>query len=333
MGISYITREDLVSALGDNSPQARGTASVDRAIESGSRAVDALCHRVFYPTTGVRTVQRMPGDRLFLDTNEVISLSALSMDGTALGVDAWTLSPTVGPPYTSIVFPNGPSLSYDGDLILTGVFGACDDQVSAGAAAEAMDAVETDLDVTDGSLIGVGDLLKIDSERFLVVGRTWLTTAQTVQTPLTASAANTTVAVTTGSAYHVGEFLLLDSEQMLITDIAGNNLVVKRAMNGTVLATHTGSTVFASRTLLVTRGVQGSTAATHLTAAPITKLQAPALVRALALAEAIDRVLQEAGGYARTVGAGDNARPASGGGLDPLRAQCYAAHGRKGRLR
>lgn len=334
MGISYITRRDLVSALSDNSPTSRGNAAVDRAIEAGSRAVDALCRRQFFPTIGTRVLQRdSAGENLWFDADEVLSLTSLTVDGALTAASTYRLSPNAGPPYTSLKFTSTRTFTRDNLISIAGVFGSCDDQVTAGLAAEAMDLTETDLDLYDGSLIGVGDLVKIDTERMQVTGRTWLASGQTLQTPMTASAANTTVAVTTGSAFHEGESLMLDAEQMLVTDVSGNNVIVKRAQGGTVLAIHTGSAISASRTLTVVRGAAGSTAATHLINAPMTKLQAPALVRSLALAEAIDTVLQEAAGYARVVGTGETARPASGGGLDPLRAQVYAAHGRKGRQR
>ena len=77
MGIAYATREDVVAALGDISPAARTTAGIDRAIDSGSRAVDALCHRRFYPYTGSRILDREShGNHLWLDADDIL------IDGT-----------------------------------------------------------------------------------------------------------------------------------------------------------------------------------------------------------------------------------------------------------
>jgi hypothetical protein len=160
-----------------------------------------------------------------------------------------------------------------------------------------------------------------------VTGRSWVTSAQTGS--LTASVGDRTLAVATGSAYNVGETLLIDAERLLIEDIAGNNLIVKRAQNGSVLAVHSTATVYVSRVLTVARGLLGTTAATHLISTAITALDAPGLVRQLTIAEAINLLLQESGGFSRDVGAGESATTAPGVGLDALRKQTRDALGRK----
>jgi hypothetical protein len=106
-----------------------------------------------------------------------------------------------------------------------------------------------------------------------------------------------------------------------------------------VLASHTGSTIYALRRLVVERGALGTTAATHLIAAPIVKHVVPGTIRLLAIAESLTTVQQEGAGYARIVGSGDknfnssNARLAAGVGLNDLREQVYATFGRKARTR
>lgn len=167
----------------------------------------------------------------------------------------------------------------------------------------------------------------------LVTGRSMLTTGQTLQTPLTASNANVTVAVTTGSAYSVDEVILLDSERMLIVDIAGNQLTVKRAWDGSVLAAHTGSTIFAPRTLTVTRGFLGTTPATHLSAAPIARHLVPALISGATIALALNQLLQEQAGYARTAGSGDHQRENTGRGVRAILKDASTTYGRKARIR
>lgn len=336
MGIAYTNRETVAAALAYNET-ARSADAIDRAIQSASRSIEGQMHRRFHPTIATRAFQRVPGRRLWLEDSEVISVTSLSIDGTAVtsNVSApndsgYTLSPNSGPPFTSIDFPNGPLLSTEGDLLLTGVFGYADNQIAAGSTATAVTTTtQTTVDVTDGSLTGVGDLLSLDTERVQVTGRAWTSTAQAAT--LTAQASAVTLTVILGSAWHVGEMLLIDAERILIVDIAGNNLIVKRAQGGSVLAAHTAATVYVSRTLTILRAQVGSTAATHLTALAITKLDPPAIVKELAVAEAINSLLQEASGYSRTIGSGDNVRNASGGGLDDLRATAYARVGRKAR--
>jgi len=167
----------------------------------------------------------------------------------------------------------------------------------------------------------------------IVTAKSMLTTGQTLQTPLTISNADVTVAVTNGSAYNIGEVILLDAERMLIVDIASNNLIVKRAWDGSVLASHAGSTIFAPRSLTVTRGALGTTAAAHSDTTAITKHKVPVLIKQLAIAEALTALQQEGSAYARVVGSGEAQREASGKGLADLRNLVYTRYGRKIRAR
>lgn len=345
MGIWYATREDVKSAL-DSQETARNDAQVDRLIEAASRSVDQLCHREFYPWTGTRVFD-WPNDqyarsyRLWLDKDELVSISALVSGGITITSPDYFLEPAnSGPPFNRLEIDLASSSSFDSgqthqrSISISGVYaGAADVTEAAGALAEALDSSETGVDVTNSAAVGVGSVILVDSERMVVTGKSLITTGQTLQTPLTASDAGTTVAVTTGTAYAVGEVITLDAEQMLIVDIAGNNLLVKRHWNGSVLAAHTGSTIYCPRTLLVTRGALGTTAAAHDTAAAVSKQVYPGLVRQLTIAEALTALQQEQSGYGRVVGSGDSQREASGKGLADLRCQVYDRHGRKVRMR
>lgn len=340
----YCTREDVMSAL-DIKFTARMTAQVDRAIDAASRSVEGLTHRRFYPEVATRYFD-YPGDqsarpwRLWLDANELASLTALTSGGVTIPLANVNLEPNWGPPYNRLEIKLSTSSAFGGgattqrDIAVTGIWAGCRlDTTPAGALAEDLDLTETGVDVTDSSTIGIGDLVYAGTELLQVTGKSMLTTGQTLQTPLAASKANDTVAVTTGSAYQAGEVLLLDSERMLVQDIAGNNLTVERAWDGTTLATHTGSTIYAPRTLTVVRGALGTTAATHSTSLALTRHVVPGPVRTLTAAEAINTLQQEQAGYVRTVGSGDNVRNASGAGLDDLRDAVYTRYGRKARVR
>jgi hypothetical protein len=126
-----------------------------------------------------------------------------------------------------------------------------------------------------------------------------------------------------------GETILIDAERMLIDDIAGNNLIVKRAWTGSTLATHANpSDVYVSRTLTVTRGALGTTAATHLTAAPILRWTPPPLISAWCEALAISRFQQATGAYAASTGSGESAEDAPGVGVGPIEADAMAAYAR-----
>lgn len=349
MGIRYATWEDVKSAL-DAKETARNNAQIDRALESGSRAVESLLHRRFYPEIATRHFswpnpqQRSRAWRLWLDADELISVSSLTAGGTTITSGQYFLEPAnAGPPYTHIELDLADGATFGGgsthqrNIAITGVFGYSATEDTAGALAEALDDNETGVDVNGAAAvaIGVGSIIKVDSERMIVTGRGWLTTGQTVQTSaLTALANNVTVNVTDGTAVTTGEVILIDSEKMLVVDIAGNALTVKRAWDGSILAAHnTGVTIYGSRTLTVTRGALGTTAASHSTSTAITKHIVPGLVRDLCIAEAIVRLQQEEAAYARTVGSGDNIRESSGRGLKDIRDAAYAAYGRKARMR
>lgn len=336
----YVTREATKTAL-DVAETARSNSRVDRAIETATTTVDGFLRRRFSPVVATRyfgwpsDAYRTPW-RLWLDADEIISLTSLTSGGVTIPQGAYFLEPiNDGPPYRSIeINLAGSSALTAGQthqraIIAAGLFGYRDDTRPAGTIVEDLDASETAVDVSTAAGIGVGDLLKVDSERMLVTERTMVTTGQTLQTPLAASASAVTVAVTTGSAYTADEVLLLDSERMLVTDVAGNNLTVKRAWDGSVLATHTGSTIYAPRTLTVVRGAAGTTAASHTNSTVLTAHVPPPLTRDLALAYALNQLLQEGAGYARVAGSGDNQRELTGRGIGAIEADAMERHGRQ----
>lgn len=346
MGIWYCTRESVKGAL-DSKLTARNDAQVDDAIEAASREVEGLLHRVFYPWTGTRHFD-WPTEggggrpwRLWLDADELVSVTSITAGGVP--VTSYFLEPAnSGPPYTHVEVDLSSSSAFAAGathqraIAIAGVWAGCRIVEAPDATlAEALDASETAVDVTATATIGVGSVLRVDSERMVVTGRNWLDSGQNLGgSGLSAQANDVTVPVTTGSAYTAGEVLLIDAERMLVVDVAGNNLAVKRAWDGSVLATHAnGADVYASRTLTVERGALGTTAATHDTAAAVVRWVPPALVGSLARAEAINTFQQEASAYGRTVGSGDNEREARGAGLKDIRDQAYTRHGRKARIR
>lgn len=351
MGITracYVTREE-VAAAADVAASAYAYTGIDRALETSADDVEGLCHRRFWPWAGTRYFDwpdwgdTGAGWRLWLDDNDLISVTALVSGGTAIAASGYLLRRSDGkdePPYTHIEINLGTPAAFGGgttwqrSIAVTGLWGHSNDETAAGALAEALDASETAVDVTDSAAVGVGHLVRVDTERMLVAGKAMLSTGQTLQTALTAGSGNTTVAVTTGSAYQPGETLLLDSERMLVCDVAGNNLTVKRAHDGTVLAAHTGSTIYAPRTLTVVRGFGGTTAATHLTAAPVVRHAPPGAVRDLSLAYCLNQGQQESAAYARSSGQGDHLQESLGRGLTAgIEADVYARFGRKLRVR
>lgn len=346
MGVWYCTREDVMSAL-DFKETARNTRQVDRAIESASRMIEGMTHRRFYPETDTRFFD-WPNDqsgrswRLWLDQNELISVTKLTAGGVEIPAADFFLEPANdGPPYTHIeidldsssVFSSGGT--HQRAISVLGVFGYSAEFESAGTITDPVaTTTATTINVSDSSLIGVGDLIKLGTEHMIVTGRSMLDTGQNIGANLDASNSAVTVPVTDGTAFHAGETLLIGSERMLIVDIAGNSLIVKRAWDGSVLAAHTsGADIYASRTLTVERGALGTTAATHLDNAAVSRHVVPGAVRALAVAESLVTILNETSGYARTVGAGESEREAAGRAVVQLRKQVMTLYGRMARTR
>jgi hypothetical protein len=347
VGTWYATREDIKSAL-DVLETARNDGQVDRAIEAASRAVEGLTHRRFYPEIVTRYFdwpQFAPSRpwRLWLENNEVISLSAVTSGGTTISASDYFLRRADGvdeSPYTMLEIDLSSSAAFESGstnqrtIALTGLFGFSDVNVPAGVVNEALDASETAVEVSDSATIGVGSVLKVDSEYMIVTEKSWLLAPDTLGgTGLTVSMADVTCPAASGSAFVTGEVILLDAEKMKIVDIAGTNLIVKRAWDGSVLATHaTGTAIYAKRLLTVTRGALGSTAATHSISAAVRKQVPPGPVINLTVAYALNELLQEGSGFARVAGSGDNQKEFTGRGIAALERDVMQFCGRQARL-
>ena len=319
---TYATVEQLQAAA-DYKPTAYEAARLRRILAAASRRIDLRLHRHFYPLTETVTYTRptlaKPSTSTstgFFLNRDLISVSTVTVDDVAQTVADIELWPSqYGPPYSWLGVTGS-------DIVIAADWGFSNDTEPAGALAEALDATETGVDVTDSSAVGIGDLAIVDSERLIVTAKTQLDIAQNIQANLTADTSDVTVAVEDGTTVFVGEPLLVNAEEMLILAISSNNATVKRAWNGSVLAAHTsGDDIFAPRTLTVERAAAGSTAATHLTAAAITRNVPPAAITDLCIAEAINTYEQETAGYARSVGAGETLREARGFSLDDARKE------------
>lgn len=333
----YTTREIVKLAL-DVKSTAQADWQIDEAIDSASRMIDDEMNRIFYPWTGTRYLdwpdpQNGTSYRLWLEENEVISVSQLSSGTTVFSPTTYNLEPSYGPPFDHIELKLsttasfGDSDSHQRDVAVTGVFGYGNDESAAGAlSAAVVTTTATLITVTEPQKIGIGSLLRIDNERMMVVDRTWVDSTQVLGADITAMNNSTTIAVQDGTIFRRGEVIAINSEYMRVLSVVGNNLVVERAFDGSTLAAHSGTgpgaaAIYRSTSLTVERGSAGTTAATHLNAAPIYLHAAPGPIRALCRAQAIDTVLQEQGGYARVIGSGDHLRAASGSTLKNLWAR------------
>jgi hypothetical protein len=347
MGVWYCTRESVKSAV-DVRDSVRANAQIDRIIEDVSRGIENnTCRRVFHPRIMTQTWDWPDPDRptpwrLWLGgKSELISVSAVSSGGVSIATSAIELYPTYGPPYTRLELDRATTATFSNSgtpqnaISVTGLFaGAPLDERSVGTIVEDLDTTETLIDVADVSSIGVGSLLRCDTERMIVTGSRALDTGVNLGANITAQANATAVTLsTTTLAPEPGEVITIDVERMLVLDRIGTTLSVQRAYDGTVLAAHTApADIYAHRTLVVQRGVSGTTAATHTSGAALLRWYPPGPVEGLAVAEALNQLEQEKSAYARVVGSGEGQREARGAGLADKRCEVRKSHGRRVRM-
>lgn len=341
-GATYVTREQIKQSL-DVAETARSNDQIDRAIASATSNVEGLLRRRFLPWHGVRFFDWPNGQfartwRLWLGQDEVISVTSLVSGGVTIPSTDYFLEPnSTGPPYTRVevnlasrsAFTS--ASTHQRQIAITGVFGyRADTEVIGHLASDlAADPNATASASWTTASFGVGDLVLIDSELIVIADRTMVDSTQDLQTPLDASAADVSVAVTSGGGFAVGETILLDSERMLVVDIAGNTLTVRRAWDGSVLASHTGSSIWTLTGVTFGRAQQGTTLSAHLSGAVVARHVVPPMVRDLALAYAVNQFLQENAGYARVAGTGENAQEFTGRGIAQLEQDARRRHGRQ----
>ncbi len=334
--IAYCTRTQVQDALAQ-ADTFRTNARIDAAIRAAGRQIFADTHRNFYPTTCTRypEFRKVTGPILWLDTDylEMIQVVSFTVDGTTYteGTDFY-LRPDSGPPYTSLRLMNTSNVAFssvDRAMVLTGEQGASATTRPAGALSGGISSSATTLTVTDCSLVGVGDLLTIGSERLNVTGQTYGSTGSVLAGNVDASAATRSITVDSDTAFHEGERIRIGSERMFIESINGFVLTVARATNGSQLAAHsTSDAVHAARVLTVERAATGTTAASHSDAATIAANDPPALVKEAALAYSLVNLEQSKSAYGRVVGSGDAQREASGRGLAQIVDELISGYGR-----
>ena len=342
MGVLYATLERVkraadISSTADADDQVlRALESASRSIDGGARVGDGLLGRRFYPELATRYIPILSthaASALPLGDYELAGPPTLVVSGVttiAAGAGGYFLEPQEGPPYGKLQLDTAtigawPSPGVRG-VAVTGPWGYRLDESPVGALAEALDLTETDVEVTRSADIGVGTILRTDTERMIVTGRAMLTTGVTLGADLTAYNNDQRVSVASGAAFGSGETIIIDAETMLITAVVGNILVVRRAWDGSTLDGHlTGATIYAPRLLTVERGALGTTAATHLISAPLFRHVVPGPVESLCVAETLNMLGQEDGAYARSVAAGDGLSTTLGIGLQDIRNQAVKA--------
>jgi hypothetical protein len=290
----YTHRETVKRAMDTSAALPRRHSQIDRLMQASARRIDQACNRVFYPTVDTRYFDwpiSYSGSRgrsweIWLDDDELISVSAVSAGQTVIPLDDVHLEPAnSGPPYTRLEISLASGASFAGApswqraVGVAGLYGFRNDETAAGAISGSPTGLQATLTVTDSSAVSPGALIRLDDERLLVTESAMTTTGVTFSGSLTAAATDTLLDVGASvSAFTVGETILLDAERMLIVDVSGTRLVVKRAWDGSVISAHAATPISAPRLLSVTRGALGTLSAAHTAATPIHVHQAPALV-------------------------------------------------------
>lgn len=337
----YCTREQVKTAL-DSVETARNNRRIDRHILAGAESADRLTLRTFYPMLATRTFD-WPAElvtpqswRLWLDENTLAGQpTAVTSGGVALDLADVYARPDNGPPFDHLEIKRSGSAAWttgataQRSISVAGPFaGDAIVDVTASTLAAGINASVTTCTIAASWEIGVGSLLTIGTERLNVVGRSMLTTGQTLQVPMDNQQSSTTVRVTNGAAFIEDEVILLGAEKMRVDEIAGNDLIVNRKWDGSVLAAHNGETIYAARSLTVERGACGTTAASHSLADVVSVWRPSSLINQYNIAYAECAFLDETSGYARTVGAGDNEREAAGARFAQLEKRVKNAYRR-----
>jgi len=346
MGVWYATREQVKKAL-DVSATADNHSKVDRAIAAATDSIEGMTNRVFYPLYETRKFDwpdehgRQGPFRVLFGPNECISLDTFTAGGTVIPSNAYFLrnyADRPRPPYTYLevdlasAYALAAGTSWQLSLVGTGLWGYRNDEIQPTTLlANVSDTTSTSINISDSSKVDVGSLIRIGTERMLVTDVSWLYTGADVNQAITASSSDVGVHSSSGGAVKQGERIMVDNEMMLVYLITGSLYTVTRAYQGTVLAAHSATPVamYCPRTLTVQRGAAGTTASTHTAGDAVYCWQPPDLINQLCIGEALNALLQENSGWAKTVGAGDNVQNAVGAGLEDLRARAQKAFGRK----
>lgn len=330
----YVTR-DTVKEAADVNETARNNRVIDDICESVTRQIEGELHRRFYPELTTRkfdwpNYQSAASHQLYLEGNELIEIVTLTVGGTVVAAGDYILRNAEDlsePPYDLLEMDLAGSAalssgdSYQQAIEILGLFGHSNAQTPAGTLNGNITSSATTLDTNAGA-IDVGTVLTTDSERMLVTGKTMVDTTLNLLNTLTASKPEQVIQVTNGTLFAVDEVILIDAERMKIVDIAGNNLIVIRAWDGTTLAAHSiTADIYVPRRLTVVRGLTGSTAASHLTAATMTAWKPPGLIGSYGLALALNDNRLRLAGYAPD--------SFSNKGLVEKAAAAYTTYGRK----
>jgi hypothetical protein len=242
---------------------------------------------LFIPVSETRKYGQDPrvDEPLYVDHLLAVT-GTITNDGAA--VTEYTLYPL------NKCWENGPyiQIAQDGNwadedgIEIPGRWGKYEEDAALGLTGTQATAVITTLEVTNGSLISPGMILKIgDEQEYVTEGNgSKNSPAATAATSLVNGSiyeADSSIAVDNGAEFNAGEVIQIDVEDMKILKVNGNMLAVERGWNGTTPADHANDEgIGVYRTFTVMRGVNGTKAAAH-SAAEIYQCKVPESVNYL----------------------------------------------------
>lgn len=340
----YTTRENVKGAM-DAAAGRDIDRQIDRLIPQVSRSVDSILRTWLIPRTETRILpysrRWVKGRRLFFDA-DLISLTSLKDRGGERTLTEGThfiLQPeNLGPPYSWAEILTSQALGFEAGATtpqqsfeITGQWATWSDTRDAGELGAAIaDTTATSAQVKDGSLVGVGSTLLIETEQLFVSGRDSIDLGVNLAADLAADDSEETVTLgDPADDLQEGEVIRIGSERMLVTDVdSATSVQVERAHDGTTLAAHSsGADIYVFRRYAVERGVNGTTAAAHLDDTAISAYVAPPEIEQLVDAEVIAAFMQGRSGWGRTAG-GERQIELSGRALKDLRGRTMGAYRR-----
>jgi hypothetical protein len=346
--IMYATREDVRHAV-DEAGASRDATEIDRALAAATEKINGTLKRDFAPWTGTKYFDWPSLDttvfRVYLDCDaQLIRLDSLTSGGLPINVAQVNLEPNLsGPPFNIIEVNRSTIGSYtqgstfQRSIAATGLWGFDLTEKATSTLSGTLAAGAAQLTLPAGTGVGVGTILRLDSERAIVTDLASVDTGQVCLSSLADDDADRLMTVADPTKFAVREVISMGAEQCEVLDIQGTTLVLRRAVSGSLLTTHAGDPVYAQRLASIDRGQLGTTAAQHTGGTTLNRHVFPALIRQYAIAEALIELSMQASSYVRT-------RPASGGiggrgvplaetGPADIREQALSAFGRYGRAR
>jgi hypothetical protein len=346
--IMYATREDVRHAV-DEAGASRDAMEIDRALAAATEKINGALKRDFAPWTGTKYFDWPNLDttvfRVYLDIDaQLIRLDSLTSGGVPIDVAKVNLEPnTDGPPYNIIEVNRDTVGSYlqgntfQRSIAAVGLWGFDLVEKASGTLSGTLSSGAATFTLPAGTGVGVGTILRLDSERVIVTELASVATGQVCLSALADDDADRLMTVADPTQFGLREVISMGAEQCEVLDIQGTTLVLRRAVSGSLLTTHAGDAIYAQRLASIDRGQLGTAAASHSGAAVLNRHMFPPLIRQYAIAEALIELSMQASSYART-------RPAAGGiggrgvplaetGPVDIREQALSAYGRYGRAR